>query len=272
MSPCPGSPLESAAMETCVCIWGVPVAGWWGMQRLCRTVALRTRSHFEAAERARTRNGSEMNDESQRRMLCAIDGAGSAESKLAAVRQILESGGGGSPANPNPPQVPPANSAEMAIPPGHVLRASVRSSTDGRQGQVFVDVIPRSEAEEHFHEHHHRFDRDADQAQPGAHRRGGGRGQAPWQQQQEGHQDLGQPGPDRNNRGIQAPPGYVLRASASSDGRGEVLDFQPVADASRHMRERHERGDQPFMSFHRHEWHQPHQQHWSFRRQSGPRM
>jgi hypothetical protein len=49
--------------------------------------------------------------------------------------------------------------------------------------------------------------------------------------------------PHRNDRGIRVPPGYVLRSSAG-DGRGEVLDFQPEADAFRHMRARHQRGDQ----------------------------
>jgi len=245
------------------------------MQRLCRAVELRTRGRFEAAERAGTRHdSSEMNDESQRHVLSVINGTGSAESKLAAVRQLLESGDGGAPANPSPSQVPRANSAQMAIPPGHVLRASACSSSDGREGQVMVDVIPSHQAEEHFHERHHRFDRDAHQAQPGAHRRGGGRGQRPWQQQQDGHQDSRQPCPDRDNRGIQVPPGFVLRASASSDGRGEVLDFQPAADASRHMQERHERGDQSGMFPQRnsHEWHEPHQPHWYRQRQSGPRM
>jgi hypothetical protein len=51
----------------------------------------------------------------------------------------------------------------------------------------------------------------------------------------------------RITRGIQVPPGYVLRSSASSDGRGEVLDFQPKADAARHTRERHQRDDQHWM-------------------------
>jgi hypothetical protein len=210
-----------------------------------------------------------MNDGSQQRVLSVINGTGSAESKLAAVRQLLEAGG--APASPSSSQMPPA---QMTIPPGHVLRASARSSSDGRQGQVMVDVIPSYQAGEHFHERHRRFDHDADQAQPRAHRRGGGRGQRAWQQQPEGHQDSDQPGPDRSDRGIQVPPGYVLRSSASTDGRGEVLDFHPVADASRHMQERHERVDQSWMPprGNSHEWQEPHQPHWYRQRWSGPRM
>ena len=212
-----------------------------------------------------TYSSCEMNDESQQRVLSVIDGTGSAESKLATVRQLLAAGV--APASPNSSQMPPA---QMTIPPGHVLRASACSSSDGRQGQVMVDVVPAHKAAEHFHERHHRFDRDADQAQPGAHRRGGGRGQRP-----EGRQDSDQPAPHCNDRGIRVPPGYVLRSSASTDGRGEVLDFQPVADASRHMQERHERGDQPWMEHLQrssHEWHEPHQPHWYRQRWSGPRM
>ena len=204
-----------------------------------------------------------MNDKSQQRVLSEINGTGSAESKLAAVRQLLEAGG--APASPNISQIPPV---QMTIPPGHVLRASARASSDGLQGHVVVETVPIHQVEEHFHERHHRFDRDAHQAQPGAQRQDRGRGQQEW------YQDSDQPGPHRNDRGIQVPPGYVLRSSAG-DGRGEVLDFQPEADASRHMRERHQRGDQSWGMHwgNSHERYEPHQPNWYRQaRGGGPRM
>jgi len=37
------------------------------------------------------------------------------------------------------------------------------------------------------------------------------------------------------------PPGYVIRASASSNGKGPIINFQPENEAELHMQERHER-------------------------------
>jgi ASC-1-like (ASCH) protein len=40
---------------------------------------------------------------------------------------------------------------------------------------------------------------------------------------------------------LRVPPGYVIRASVSSNGKGPIINFQPENEAELHMQERHER-------------------------------
>ena len=40
---------------------------------------------------------------------------------------------------------------------------------------------------------------------------------------------------------LTVPPGYVIRASINSNGKGPIINFQPENEAELHMQERHER-------------------------------